>query len=248
MTRALLVLAVGAGLVLGVVAWGVFWPRARLFGRARSRLDANDASSNRVALTFDDGPCPGSTDRILDTLAQHGVRATFFVIGRHCELHPELVRRIADEGHTIGNHTYDHHRWGLLRMWAYWSDQIDRTQRAVERVTGEAPRVFRAPMGFRAPPLVRAARRRGLTLWAWSRRAYDAGLGSRRTVLHAARSMRPGDVLLLHDGREPAGTRRLGLTADTLPEVLAILREAGLHPVPLPTASDAHSGAGEASG
>jgi len=233
MTELLLIAACVLVTAVGVIAWGIFRSSARLFGPVRTRLSPEHASANRVALTFDDGPCPGSTDRILDILAQHGVRATFFVIGRHAERHPELLRRIAEEGHAIGNHTFDHSRLGLFRTWAYWSDQIDRTQHAIESATGLRPTLFRCPMGFKTPPIMRGADRAGLAVWAWSRRGYDAGLGSRETILRAARAMRPGDVLLLHDGRDPASSRRLGLTPDTLPDLLEMLRSAGLEPVRL---------------
>lgn len=235
MSTAALIGAGAALSALGVVSWGVFAPRARLFGRVRSRLPERAARASRVALTFDDGPRPGSTDRILDIFAAHGVHATFFVIGRQAEAHPELVRRISKEGHAIGNHTLDHHRWGLLRGGAYWREQVARTQDALGLLTGTRPTLFRAPMGFRAPPLARAVRQAGLETVAWSRRAFDGGLGSRETILRAGRRMRPGDILLLHDGRDPANRREGTVTADTLPELLAILREAGLVPARIET-------------
>lgn len=218
---------------LAVVAWGVFHPRARLFGKVRTRLPEHARREGCVALTFDDGPLPGGTDRVLDVLAERGVRATFFVIGAHARAHPELLERIAREGHTIGNHTYDHHRHGLLYYRRYWRDQIRRTQAVIEEITGQSPGLFRPPMGFTSPPLMHAARAEGLEVVAWTRRSYDAGIGRRGAILRAARRLRAGEILLLHDGKEPASGRVIGLTADTLTEVLDILHSRGLKPVPL---------------
>lgn len=234
MTWVLVFAPVGVALLaLGVIGWGVFAPRARLFGPVQARLPQRAIAAREVALTFDDGPLPGSTDRILDTLAEHGVRATFFVIGRYAATHPELARRIVDEGHAIGNHTLDHARTGLFRSQTYWNDQIAQAQDSIEQATGVRPFLFRAPMGFKAPTLMRALRPHGLRVVAWSRRGFDAGLGSRESVLRAARSMRPGDVLLLHDGRDPASRRTGTGTAQALPELLQILRGRDLHPVRL---------------
>src|SRR5687768_16289903 len=78
------------------------------------------AGNRGYALTFDDGPTPGGTDRVLDLLGKHGAPAPFFVIGKNVERHPDLLRRIAAEGHIVGNHTWRHAKLGFLRSTEYW--------------------------------------------------------------------------------------------------------------------------------
>ncbi len=222
---------VALGSAAGVVGYGLFAPRSQLFGEVVWR--APRASGPRVALTFDDGPMPGVTDPILDALAGAGARACFFVIGRHARAHPGLIRRIANEGHLIGNHTFDHDRTGLFRGTGYWLDQLARTDDAVAQVTGAAPRLFRPPMGFKSPPLVQAARSLGHAMVSWSRRGFDGVGTSGERIARLAGRARPGDIILLHDGRDPASRRDATLTARVLPAVLARLRERGLKPARL---------------
>src|SRR5688572_21902696 len=107
------VTAVALGGATSVLGYGLFAPRSQVFGEVVWR--APRTAGPCVALTFDDGPMPGVTEPILDALAATGAKACFFVIGRHARTHPGLIRRIADEGHLIGNHTFDHDRTGLFR-------------------------------------------------------------------------------------------------------------------------------------
>ncbi len=229
-----IIAAAGLGLVGGVVAYGVFAPRSGLFGEVVAR---GDGSARRVALTFDDGPWPGETERILDLLGEHGARATFFVIGRYAAAHPRLVERIYREGHQIGNHTYDHSRAGLLRFWGYWRAQLTRTDEAIASIIGARPAVFRAPMGFKSPPVMAAARNLGYATIAWSRRAYDGVASSpdqiEQAVLQRGGGIRAGEIVLMHDGRDPASDRPIGATSSALPRILSGLRERGLDAVRL---------------
>src|SRR3954449_9895358 len=109
--------AIGAAAFFSIGAYGLVNPASRMWGPVISRGRRDDAL---VALTFDDGPLPGSTDRILDILAATNTRAAFFVIGAHTERCPDLVRRIHDEGHLVGNHTQDHLHTGLFGRDRYW--------------------------------------------------------------------------------------------------------------------------------
>ena len=105
-----------------------------------------------VAVTFDDGPDERFTPRMLDILAAEGkggVKGTFFVIGRRAAALPGLVRRIFEEGHTIGNHSLDHERFRMGRGRAYWREQIAETQKIVAEITGEPPVMFRPPWGYK---------------------------------------------------------------------------------------------------
>jgi len=221
---AILPTALGAaGLAAGAVgAHAMFAPRSRLFGPVIAR----GSDTHAVALTFDDGPWPGSTDVILDLLASHGVPAAFFVIGRYARDRGDLIRRIHGDGHVLGNHSYDHARLGMLRGRRYWREQIERTDEAVERAAGVRPQFFRPPMGFKSPHLMRALVAH--TVITWSRRAFDGvDTAPDHIVRHASRAA-GGDIILLHDGRDPASQRPIGATAAALSRIIATLREKGL--------------------
>src|SRR3954469_10854644 len=119
-------LGVGAVLLSGAVH-GAFYRNSPVFGRPLSRLPTRDRA---VALTFDDGPNPDATPPILDALAERGVKATFFILGRHAERWPELVRRVANEGHAIGNHGY-YHRKLHLKSPRYVREDLELGLRAI---------------------------------------------------------------------------------------------------------------------
>jgi len=167
-----------------------------------------------VALTFDDGPHPERTPRILDALAAAGALATFFVVGRQARRLPELVRRIAREGHTIGNHT-DLHAWQPGLSTRKIGQQIDAAQAAVADVTGTLPSLVRPPWGHRDLRFYRESAARGLTPVLWSLDSFDyLGLGPWRLCSRIRRA-RPGDVVLLHDA-----SPRAAATPDALPLAL----------------------------
>lgn len=154
-----------------------------------------------IALTFDDGPDPRWTPAVLDLLHRHRATATFCLVGRHVAQHPELVRRIAAEGHTLCNHTWSHDV-AVLGSRAAVRDELVRTSEAITAASGGArPRYFRAPQGRWAPAAVAEADRLGLGLLGWSvdpldwRRPAAAEI-ARRVLAGAA----PGGIVLLHDG------------------------------------------------
>src|SRR5436190_10967496 len=124
----------GAGVISGATLWAysVFVPRCQFWAPVVRALPQREA----VALTFDDGPHPEFTPRILDHLAAHKVRATFFVIGRLARQHPEILRRIHGEGHVLGNHSYDHDHFGVNRNYAYWEAQLRNTQQVIGEAVG----------------------------------------------------------------------------------------------------------------
>jgi peptidoglycan/xylan/chitin deacetylase (PgdA/CDA1 family) len=140
-----------------LAAWGAFARNSPLYG---SVLYKGSPAEPRFALTFDDGPGP-STPAVLDALREAKARATFFVLGRQVERHPDLVRRIVAEGHELANHGYDH---GILvfRNPAHVQEQLERTERAISAAAGRdaLTRTFRAPHGFRGPVTAIAARLR----------------------------------------------------------------------------------------
>jgi peptidoglycan/xylan/chitin deacetylase (PgdA/CDA1 family) len=214
----------------GVFSYGMFVPGSAMFCPVVMR---GVAGTGRVALTFDDGPWPGSTEPILGALAVAGARATFFVIGRYAEAHPDLVRRMHAEGHQVANHSYDHHRTGMFGSPRYWESQVRRTDDAIARATGGPPRLFRAPMGFKSPLLAAAVRRTGHTVVAWSCKSRDGVAASPERIRRNVASAAAGEIILLHDGRDPASRRDVSPTSAALPAILGDLRSRGLTPVRL---------------
>lgn len=183
-----------------------------------------------VALTFDDGPCPAVTPRVLDALRDANVRATFFVLGEAVDRHPDLLRRVIAEGHAVGVHAYRHRPFVLLSAGGI-AREIGRTRGAVWRVCpqAEVSPWLRPPHGFKSPGVLWAARRAGCRLAAWSLDARDyREADPARLAARLVGAARPGAVVLLHDG--PAS----GATADALPRILSGLRGRGLACAPLP--------------
>lgn len=219
------------GLALtGVAAHGAFYRNSPVFGPVRGRLPTEDLA---VALTFDDGPNPDATPRILDELGRRDVRATFFVLGRHVDLWPELVCRIVKEGHVLGNHGF-HHRKLHFRSPAYVRSDLRLGTEAIERAAGARPGLFRAPHGFRSPWVTAIARELGQDTIGWSLGVWDSDRpGVEAIANRAVVGTRPGYILLLHDGDgyDPHGDRQQ--TADAIPRIVDGLRHRGYQFVPL---------------
>ena len=184
-----------------------------------------------MALTFDDGPHPEFTPRVLDVLAEHGVRATFFVVGCRVREHPELVRRIRREGHLLGSHSSTHpdaRRLGVRRLHADYADG----RAALEEVVGAPVALFRPPNGTLDLKGVAVVRRLGLVPWLWNVDPADwhPDTGEDDIVARCA-GVAAGDVVLLHDGLErplAPGALDRSATVRALPRVLAALRGRGL--------------------
>lgn len=209
-------------------------PRSRALGPNLRRMPP--ATGPGVALTFDDGPDPEVTPRVLDLLDRHGARATFFCIGELVERHPELAAEIARRGHLVENHTHRHlNRFAVLGP-AGIAREIDRAQEAIAAVTGRTPELVRPPAGIRSPLLEPVLAKRGLWLASWTRRGYDTVRSDADRVLGAlVRGLAPGDVLLLHDGRAARTQAGEPVVLAVLPRLLERLSADGLEAVPLPS-------------
>jgi peptidoglycan-N-acetylglucosamine deacetylase len=191
--------------------------------RIERRTVLRKVGGQRICLTFDDGPDPDYTPELLDLLAGHGCQATFFLLGHSAQRHPDLVARIVNEGHSLGNHTFSHlrpHRHGdEVDAW-----EVSHSQRILEDLSGRELRWFRPPYGRLTPGLAREAARLGLTTVLWSRSAVDWGLfGTCRGIARRLDRTRAGDVLLLHDAvrRHNHPDRTLSV----LPDFLSRLRD-----------------------
>lgn len=206
----------------GAAAHGTFYRNSRVFGSVMGRLPTRE---RLIALTFDDGPNPDATPRILDTLGQYGVRATFFILGAHAERWPELVHRISAEGHQVGNHGYFHRKLHL-RAPGYVERDIRLGTTAIERSGAPSPRFFRPPHGFRNPWVSRIAASFGQQTVGWSLGVWDSDLpGVKKIVMRTVEGVRPGSIVLLHDGDgyDPYGDRIQ--TAKALPRIISELRD-----------------------
>lgn len=209
---------------------GVLFPWLEMYARVVSH---GPVGSARVALTFDDGPHPVTTRRVLEILAPTRHRATFFVLGQKARRHPDVVREIHASGHTLGVHGDFHDRLHSFRM--PWSvrNQIVRAEDAVEAATGARPHFFRPPLGHTSLTTVRGARLAGVTLVGWSTRGYD-GMRNRSpeaVVERVGRTLTDGAIVMLHDAAEHDDFEPASAAA--LPRLVALLDARGLTSVGL---------------
>jgi peptidoglycan-N-acetylglucosamine deacetylase len=205
---------------LALVLGGVFVLRWRVFVDAVVR---GPRGAQGVALTFDDGPHPRWTPRVLATLADHHAKATFFLVARKAEEYPEVVRSIVDAGHAVGLHSYAHDRLFALRREGRVRADLERGLGVLEKLTGRRPTLFRPPIGHTNPVIARVADELDLTVVGWSAAGRD-GVASAHVddvIARVSRDLRDGAIVLLHDApergnREPAAVRALPILLDTL--------------------------------
>ena len=218
-----------AGPVGGRVARSLSYRMRRLANAAAGVRRRRD--DRAVSLTFDDGPHLGTTDLVLDVLADLGVKATFFCVGGNVRAHPGLVRRMAIEGHSVGSHSFTHpypEELDGLTLYAEYA----AGRRAVEAAVGHSSPLFRPPHGHMRSGSAAMLRSLGLRTWLWSVDPEDwrPGALSRQIFADVAR-VQAGDVVLLHDWVEqPMGPEALDRSATiaALPEIVAGVRGKGL--------------------
>jgi len=209
-------------------------PRSTLLGANLVRLPAAAAQRQEVAITIDDGPDPEVTPQVLAILAAHGARASFFCIGERAAAHPQLCRAITAAGHTVENHGQRHRKYYSLLGPRGWLREIGTAQAALEAITGQRPRFFRALAGLRNPFLDPVLHRLDLRLASWTRRAYDTRIGDAAKVLaRLTDDLSPGDILLLHDGHSARTAAGQPVILEVLPRLLGELAARKLKPVTL---------------
>jgi peptidoglycan/xylan/chitin deacetylase (PgdA/CDA1 family) len=223
---ALAALLAYATLVLG----GVFVLRWRVFVDA---VVEGPPGSRGVALTFDDGPHPTWTPRILEHLRERGVTATFFVVGRKAEEHADLVRTMLGEGHEVGLHSFAHDRLFALRSERVVRQDLQRGLAVLEHICGRRPTLFRPPIGHSNPTVARVADALDLVVVGWTVGGRDGVARARAedVVRRVRPELRDGAIVLLHDSpehgdREPAAVR-------ALPRILDAIEAERLEVVPL---------------
>ncbi len=220
----------GMGLaVFGIIA-GLFLtlsavlPENDVFGRVFYNMQT---TQKIVALTFDDGPNPPYTEQLLDVLKENHVSATFFLIGQNVEKHPELVKRIAAEGHQLGNHTY-HHMDLLKADRKLIADEVDRTNQAIIAASGITPHLLRPPHGFRDPVVMEMMAERNLKVVEWSVMSRDwLNPGVDTIVERTISKVKNGSIILLHDGDGIAAQDSRAQTIEATRRIIQILSAQG---------------------
>lgn len=197
-----------AALIIIAALGGLFYAsysiRSGVYVRAHCK---GRADSGAVALTFDDGPDPVQTPKVLDVLRRHGVKASFFLIGERVDANPEIVARIVAEGHWVGNHSYSHKPIFPLMRRKRMGEDVEKCRRAIERASGICTDVFRPPFGVTNPTVAGVVRDGGYKVAGWSVRSLDTmGRSRDRVADRVGRRLKPGAVILLHDDRQGSET------------------------------------------
>ncbi len=232
-------LAVGAIVAnhAGLTVAGL-WPKSRLLGPNIRKLNSKAISTNKIALTFDDGPNPQITPWVLDILDRYNTKATFFCIGQSVSNHGALARQIIARGHAIENHSQHHAHafstFGLGRL----KTEIETAQKTISDTVGITPTLFRAPAGLRSPLLEPVLAPMGLRLVSWTRRGFDTvEKKSDNVFLRLSENLLAGDILLLHDGNPGyEGGRARAAKGKShietlLPRLMTTFKEHNLHSV-----------------
>ncbi len=216
-----------------VVAVGL-WPRSRWLGPNWTLLPPAAAARGEIALTFDDGPDPAVTPKVLDLLDRHACHATFFCIGVHAERHPELCREIVRRGHAVENHSLHHaHNFSLLGPRGLLRE-VQAAQDTLAQAAGEQALFFRAPAGLRNLFLEPVLARLGLRLASWTARGFDTRIvDAGQVTARLVRRLRPGAILLLHDGHAARTVAGVPVILEVLPALLEHAAATGLRPVTL---------------
>ena len=221
---------VGTLAAVGLMAYGVAAPSAQIFGAS---IFQGDRSRRSIALTFDDGPSPG-TLRLLEVLDHHQVPATFFQCGANVLRHPEIARAVVAAGHEVGNHTFSHARlcpqigWKLnLRSRENIYEEFATAQAAIEDVTGVQARYLRAPYGLRWFGMDAVQRRFDLLGVMWTVIGHDWEWPCDRVTDLVVRRASPGGIVCLHDGRDIQADPDIGETVAAVRRIIPILKDQG---------------------
>jgi len=223
--------ALAGAAALVYAGYAAMSPTSQLYGRTFVR---GMAGSRQIALTFDDGPNDPYTLHLLDVLARHEVKATFFMIGRFVRERPQIARAVAEAGHVIGNHT-DSHPNLIGCLPAQVRIQLDECERELSDAVGQHSRLFRPPFGGRLPHVLHVVRERGLQTIMWSVSSRDWSLPTTdRIEQQVASRIRGGDVVLMHDGgHRHMGTFR-GHTVDAADRVIRRFKQEGFAFITIP--------------
>ncbi len=211
-------------LMLSWIAFNVFSIKHSLFLKSICRIPTKEKT---VFLSFDDGPSDRFTPRVLDTLNRNNIKALFFCIGKYAELYPELIHRISDEGHQIGNHTYSHTWQNAFNPSEVIEAEIKRSNDIFFNLLGYKTNLFRPPFGITNPSIAKALKVSGMCSIGWDIRSFDTIIKDpQKLISRICGKLRPGSIILLHDNME--------ITSLILDELIETIQKKGYKIVPLP--------------
>ena len=193
-----------------------------------------DLKEKKIALTFDDGPNEPYTSQILQILKDSHVKATFFMVGKNVELYPDAARAVVADGHTIGNHSYDHHKLSI-KTTVQVEVEILKSEKAIETVTGQKTALFRPPYGEKNANTIQETQKLGYVTVEWSVSAEDwRKPGAESIVQNVVSHVQNGAIILMHDGDKWHHGSDRSQTVAALPLIIAQLRQAGYAFVTIP--------------
>ena len=208
-----MIIALAIAAILAFMFYASYSIKSQVYVRALCRVKTTEKV---VYLTFDDGPDAEQTPQVLDVLKRNNAKATFFCIGSRIAGNEQILKRIIDEGHTIGNHSFSHtNNFPLFSRRRMIAD-IEQCQKVIESAIGTAPTLFRPPFGVTNPTVGKAVKTLNLKTIGWTIRTYDTNRGSDAKIARRiSRQLRPGAIILLHD-RLPQSAERLQMVIDTV--------------------------------
>jgi len=214
-------------IIFGIAVFTIFFDEAVLV--RKGTVYSEPSPDKLVALTFDDGPSPVWTPKILDELKKAGVKATFFMLGDHVEKYPEIAKRVAQEGHEIENHSYDHHVLFYYKM-EELEKEIKDTEKIIQDVAGQTTRYFRPPKAWLTDQEKKKIKEMGYEIILWSLNSKDwVTFDDKYIIKYILRNIRPGDIILFHDSGGvfsiEGGDRKE--TVKTIPRLVEKLKERG---------------------
>lgn len=186
---------IGLIVILAFLAFGAFKICAQIFMKSKCKLNYDKA----IALTFDDGPHPEYTPQLLDLLKELNIKASFFVIGKNVEAHPEIAKRMVEEGHSIGLHSYVHsYHYGFMSSKKIKAD-LKQNSEIVKQATGITTLLFRPPFGVTNPNIAKAVEVLKLNSIGWSLRSFDTAKTAEQVIKKISTKAKGGDIILMHD-------------------------------------------------
>lgn len=180
----------------------------------------SDTTEKIIAISFDDGPLPAYTPRVLEILKEQKVPAAFFCIGKHIQLHPQLALQIIADGHIIGNHSFSHDKWFDLFSSKKMRADLATMDSGLAAIVGKKPRLFRPPYGVTNPNLHKAVQSAGYSAIGWNIRSFDTVIKDEQKLLKKVTGLlKPGSIILFHDTAK--------VTPGMLPAFISIARQMG---------------------
>lgn len=185
----------------------------------------NPAKEKVVSLTFDDGPHPEYTDKVLDILKRRNIEATFFCIGKNIKENQQILKRIKEEGHLIGNHSYSHSFYFPLYPRLRMTQDLQECEKTIENITKERVTIFRPPFGVTNPTIAKVVKELGYRVVGWNIRSFDTCNSPEKVLKKIDRKLSPGSVILLHDALSGSDT--------LLEQIISIIDKRGYCIIPL---------------